>query len=516
MSRRWTCSSPGSPSRPLLARALRRAAGWLVEALAGGRAAPAPCCRRVGLAAIVVVGQFLTLRRRDRRAGDAGRRGARGRRARRSARSRRRGSPAGWAVAAASRVFAVYAAPIVLSGEATFAGYIKLDDTATWLAFTDQVMEHGRDLDGLAPSSYEATLALNLGEGYPVGVFVPLGVGAALLGEDVAWLVQPYMAFLAALLALALWALARAAGRAPAAAGRGRRRRRPAGAAVRLLPLGRGQGGRGGGAARDRRGAGAASRVERAAELAPGCVPLALVCAGAARGPQRRRRVWLAPALLGRAGARGCAGGSARGRVARARRAGSRLGSRCCRCPCSLAGRPAAADLVAAHRRRRATATCSEPLDPLQVAGIWPAGDFRFDPTPSALAYALIAGRRPGRGGAGCRVAWRRRRWAPVVATSPARCRRGRAIGLVGSPWVDGKALATAVAGRPVRGAASRRALLARAGRGSLGGRRGGAASPRACCGRTRSPTATSTSRRASSSPSSRRSASRSRARARP
>ena len=47
-------------------------------------------------------------------------------------------------------VFAVYAAPIVLSGEATFAGYIKLDDT-TWLAITDQVMEHRRDISGLGP-----------------------------------------------------------------------------------------------------------------------------------------------------------------------------------------------------------------------------------------------------------------------------------------------------------------------------------------------------------------------------
>ena len=63
-------------------------------------------------------------------------------------------------------------------GQATFAGYIKLDDTATWMALTDRVMEHGRSLSGLAPSTYEATLAFNLGAGYPVGVFLPLGIGA--------------------------------------------------------------------------------------------------------------------------------------------------------------------------------------------------------------------------------------------------------------------------------------------------------------------------------------------------
>src|SRR4051812_4660680 len=101
----------------------------------------------------------------------------------------RRRRPAWWALAAAVAVFAVYAAPIVLSGQATFAGYIKLDDTATWMALTDRVMEHGRSLAGLAPSTYEATLHFNLAAGYPVGAFLPLGVGRELVGQDVAWLI---------------------------------------------------------------------------------------------------------------------------------------------------------------------------------------------------------------------------------------------------------------------------------------------------------------------------------------
>src|SRR5436190_11546310 len=112
-----------------------------------------------------------------------------------------------WAVAAAVGVFALYSAPVVLSGEPTFTGYIKLDDTATWLALTDRVMEHGRNLSGLPPSSYEATLALNLGGGYPIGAFLPLGVGRALVGQDGAWVFQPYMAFLAAMLATTFYAI---------------------------------------------------------------------------------------------------------------------------------------------------------------------------------------------------------------------------------------------------------------------------------------------------------------------
>ena len=76
----------------------------------------------------------------------------------RRARRRRAGAVRRAALAAAG-VLAVYAAPIVLSGEATFAGYIRLDDTATWMALTDRVMEHGREPGGPgARRRYEATL----------------------------------------------------------------------------------------------------------------------------------------------------------------------------------------------------------------------------------------------------------------------------------------------------------------------------------------------------------------------
>ena len=102
-------------------------------------------------------------------------------------------------------VFCVFAAPVVLSGEATFAGYVKLDDTATWFAITDRLMEHGRDIAGLPPSSYEATLDFNLAGWYPVGAFVPFGVGAKLSGQDLAWVFQPYLALLASFTSLALW-----------------------------------------------------------------------------------------------------------------------------------------------------------------------------------------------------------------------------------------------------------------------------------------------------------------------
>jgi hypothetical protein len=113
----------------------------------------------------------------------------------------------GWAIGAMVGVFAVYAAPIVLSGKATFAGYITLDDTSTWLAFADRAIEHGRTLSGLAPSTYQQVLVDYFSTGYPLGAFLPLGVGGKLTGHDIAWLFQPTIALYAAMLALAIYSL---------------------------------------------------------------------------------------------------------------------------------------------------------------------------------------------------------------------------------------------------------------------------------------------------------------------
>ncbi len=111
-----------------------------------------------------------------------------------------------WAVGAGVATYGVYAAPTVASGEATFAGYVKLDDTATYLGLLDRALEHGTNASGLAPSTYETLLTILFGLGYPIGSLLPLGV-TRLLDVDPAWTWQPYLAFLAALLALVLYEL---------------------------------------------------------------------------------------------------------------------------------------------------------------------------------------------------------------------------------------------------------------------------------------------------------------------
>lgn len=112
-----------------------------------------------------------------------------------------------WGIAAVLATFAVGAAPVVLTGHATFAGYTHLDDISTFLGIGAHVIEHGRDVD-LPPSTAEAAIRSNLDIGYPVGSFVPLEAARPLVGEDSAWLWQPYLTFLIAVLASSLWALA--------------------------------------------------------------------------------------------------------------------------------------------------------------------------------------------------------------------------------------------------------------------------------------------------------------------
>ncbi len=188
---------------PIVMLALSAGCGLAVSR-AGGDAIPRPLVLPVGLAAMIVVASAATASKATAElaaplvlalaatgflvADD-----------------RRAWMPDRWAAAAGAGVYAVFAAPVVLSGAATFTGYIQLDDIATWLAMTDQVMAHGRDFTALLPSSHRATLENYLPGGYPVGAFLPLGLGHEFtLGRDIAWLFAPTMALTAGLLALTL------------------------------------------------------------------------------------------------------------------------------------------------------------------------------------------------------------------------------------------------------------------------------------------------------------------------
>lgn len=115
--------------------------------------------------------------------------------------------PRGWPLAAALGVYCVCAAPVVLSGSASFLGYITLDDGAVHFSLIHQLLTHGHDLAVLRPSAYRMVLNTYLSSGYPTGYDLPIGTLQPLVGQSVPWLFQPYQALILALGAAALYEL---------------------------------------------------------------------------------------------------------------------------------------------------------------------------------------------------------------------------------------------------------------------------------------------------------------------
>jgi hypothetical protein len=329
--------------------------------------------------------------------------------------------------AAAVAAFLVGGAPVLASGKATFAGYVKLDDTATFLALTDRALEHGRDLHGLAPSSYEATLWVNLAHGYPIGSLLPFGAAARLVGTDGAWLFQPYLAFLGALVALGTYTLA--SGVIPSRPWRALAALAASQTALlygfalwggvkelyaaALLPL----------------VAVATIRVRAWRETLPLPVGAAAFFLAFSLGAT----VWLLPAglaLLLRPGPRG-------------RAIPTFAVTMLLAFPAVLqAGEFLRGDNRASFQDSSELGNLLRPLSPLQVLGIWPAADFRTTPHAVMLTAALI-GLALALAACGLLVAVSRRAEPLLVCAA---CAVGGAVlvSLTGSPWLSAKALAVA------------------------------------------------------------------------
>jgi hypothetical protein len=110
----------------------------------------------------------------------------------------------GWVAVA---VFAVYAAPIVLSGDLTFAGYSLTVDIAHHFDLTSWLMAHGTAAPDAAASSQQHVADKLLSSTYPIGFHSLLGASSELLGRELAWLFQPTIAFAAPMASLAAYAL---------------------------------------------------------------------------------------------------------------------------------------------------------------------------------------------------------------------------------------------------------------------------------------------------------------------
>ncbi|MEZ5076436.1 MAG: hypothetical protein R2725_03225 [Solirubrobacterales bacterium] len=353
------------------------------------------------------------------------------------------GRPDPWAAGVAVAVFLVFAAPVVLSGEPTFAGYIKLDDTATWIAMTDRLMDSGLSLAGLEPSTYRSALEAYTGAGYPVGANLPWGIAGRITGQDFAWTFDPYIAFMAALLSLSFGSLCRRLVGSPvlrslvvfvaaqaallygyylwggvkevAATTLVAFAAAMLGIAVRPV------------ATVARRGAGA-----RAA------LPLALAAAALAAVLSPAGLIWIGVLLAGGAlwawrelGPRG----------ATVRAAWLAALALLLMLPL-LAGGHLTPPVEHAVTDQSAVLNLLQPLHPLQVMGVWPSGDFRLRPSHLTIAWFLALA-AAALALAGVYLAVRGRAWrvTAFIVTAALAC---AAIAFAGSPWVEGKAMATA------------------------------------------------------------------------
>jgi hypothetical protein len=115
--------------------------------------------------------------------------------------------PDPWIALAAVGVFAIFGAPIILSGHPTFAGYLALADTSHQLGLADLLAHHGFDWTANPDGSIRLGLRTYVQTGYPVAGQAALGVTAPLGVLDLAWLYQPLLSFMAAAMCLSLAAL---------------------------------------------------------------------------------------------------------------------------------------------------------------------------------------------------------------------------------------------------------------------------------------------------------------------
>src|SRR5579864_1153400 len=334
-------------------------------------------------------------------------------------------------------VYLVYLAPVLASGEPTFTGFIKLDDTATWMGMTDQVLKTGHAIGSLPPSTYEAMLGAYLTGGEPVGSMLPWGIAHQIAGQDLAWEFAPYLAFLGAMISLTAWSIARPFIRSKAARG--------------LVCFIAAQ-------AALIYGYSLWGGIKEVAAAEVLVVSVACLMPIVESGARVRSFLPLAAATFAMLGVNGYGGGVwlpvtliVAGLVGlviwRRQRARAQL---------VALGIAAVAALVLLGIRGASLATQNGSLTsptefgnlahrvrPLQLLGVWPAADFRIDP-PNApvVTYFLIALVFAGLCFA-LMIAWRER--SVVLPT----CVGAAAVGSIlvtigGSPWIQGKGFATA------------------------------------------------------------------------
>ena len=110
-----------------------------------------------------------------------------------------------------------FSLPVVAYGRPSWAGWVKLDDTGSWFAITDRLMNFGQSIPSVVTSTFDRVLAVYLGGNqfnyagvnnghfsYPVGSFIPFGMMSKSTALEKAWIFQPYLTVVATLCTMIL------------------------------------------------------------------------------------------------------------------------------------------------------------------------------------------------------------------------------------------------------------------------------------------------------------------------
>jgi len=111
-----------------------------------------------------------------------------------------------WPTAAALTAFAAIGGPVFLTSTPTWTGYTRIVDIAFQMDFAKHLADAGR-LTPPLDSSYHAMINKLTTTGYPGGGQATLGAMGGLVRTDVPWCYQAYLAFAAAVGALAVFSL---------------------------------------------------------------------------------------------------------------------------------------------------------------------------------------------------------------------------------------------------------------------------------------------------------------------
>jgi hypothetical protein len=344
----------------------------------------------------------------------------------------------GYPAAAALAVFVVASMPVIATGTPSFAGYTVLGDTVVHLAGAEEMLDRGRDASGLPPSNYAVTYRTYYEDNaYPAGGATALGALARVVGADPAWVFQPFLGVLLALLALAVAGLV-----GPVLRSTRREATVAFVAAQPALLIGFAmQGSLKEIAATSMLATLAALIPAAAAADAPARTALPLgVMAGAAvgvLGPSAG--VWAAPLVLGWLVLARAAGRSPRSQTAAM---GVLVGAGAVGSLQTLLLFGTAASVATSVATAGEAGNLLRALDLDQAVGVWLTGDFRVAPTGAALVVTRL-GEMLILGAAAFGVAWAvaRRAWVPLLYTGTM-VAGAIVVVLRGSLWADAKALA--------------------------------------------------------------------------